>query len=206
LRRVPDLDESIGADVPAAEHDRLRAVHELLVRAGPPPELSPELESVPWPEEALEPLGLTRRAGARGPSKWLLAAGAAAAVSIGFALGQVTGGEANRFDVQRAVEMSGTRLDRDAAATLELGSRGPDGNLPMLLHVQNLLQLPPDGYYNLYLTRAGKPIALCGSFNVKRGVTVVRMNVPYELKKFDGWVVTRQQNDNHKPTEIVLKT
>src|SRR5207248_10881524 len=41
----PDFDELIGADVEGAERARLQRVHALLVQAGPPAELSPELEA-----------------------------------------------------------------------------------------------------------------------------------------------------------------
>ena len=51
MTRYPDFDDLIGGDVPAEERERLRRAHELLVEAGPPPELSPEMESVPWPDE-----------------------------------------------------------------------------------------------------------------------------------------------------------
>ena len=46
-----DLDELLG-DASPDERDRLRRVHELLVEAGPPPELSPELEVTPEPPSA----------------------------------------------------------------------------------------------------------------------------------------------------------
>ena len=43
----PEFEEIVGGDVEAAERARLARVHALLVQAGPPPELSPELESGP---------------------------------------------------------------------------------------------------------------------------------------------------------------
>jgi hypothetical protein len=43
----PEFEEIVGADVEAAERARLARVHSLLVQAGPPPELSPGLESGP---------------------------------------------------------------------------------------------------------------------------------------------------------------
>ena len=40
----PDFDELVGGDdLPGPERERLQRVHELLVAAGPPPELPPEL-------------------------------------------------------------------------------------------------------------------------------------------------------------------
>ena len=47
MNRKPTLDELIGADTTGAERQRLQHVHELLLEAGPPPELSPELEQGP---------------------------------------------------------------------------------------------------------------------------------------------------------------
>ena len=36
---APNFDDLIGEDVPAWERERLRRAHDLLVAAGPPPEL-----------------------------------------------------------------------------------------------------------------------------------------------------------------------
>ena len=57
--------------------------------------------------------------------------------------------------------------------------------------VQGLPKLTSGGYYELYLTRHGRIAATCGTFNVHGGRTVVRLNAPYRLDRFDGWVVTR---------------
>jgi len=207
--RPPEFDELIGEDVSPAERERLRRAHDLLLAAGPPPELSPELEAVQWPEEALAPLGLTRRAGGtRKRSPLLVAAALITVAAVAFLLGQATGGNSpNAIDAQRVVRMQGTSLDSNAAATLELGGPDLQGNWPMLLHVTGLQPLPRGGYYDLYLTRGGKPIALCGSFNVNRGEVTVRFTAAYALEHFDrdGWVVTRQIPPNHKPTDIVLR-
>ena len=207
--RPPDFDDLVGEDLPLEERERLRGAHDLLVAAGPPPELSPELEAVPWPEEALAPLGLTRRAGTRKRSPLLLAAALATVAAAAFLLGQATSNSSrNAIDAQRVVKLEGTALDRDALATLELGDRDGSGNWPMVLHVTGLRPLPEGGYYDLYLTRDGKPIALCGTFNVDhRGGAIVPLTAAYVLDRFDrnGWVVTRQIPPNHKPTQIVLK-
>jgi hypothetical protein len=201
----PEFDDLVGSDVPAEERERLRRAHELLVQAGPPPELSPGQETVPWPDDALSPLTLRRRAGRRRPL--VLAAGFATAVVLGFVLGQATSSNTTSISAERAVNLRGTQLDSDALATLELGSKDDDGNWPMLLRVTGLNELPEGGYYDLYLTHNGKPVALCGIFNVGRGETIVRLSAAYDLKHFDknGWVVTRQMPGQHKPTDVVLK-
>jgi hypothetical protein len=208
MRRVPDFDDLVGRDVPDEERERLRRAHELLVQAGPPPELSPELDAVPWPDEALGPVW----EGKRTPKPFfrrpiVLAAALATAVVGGFLLGQSTNSSSTSIDAQRVVKLHGTSLDRDALATLELGKADSDGNWPMVLHVTGLKRLAEGGYYDLYLTRGGQPLVLCGTFNVKRGEAVVRFTAAYDLERFDenGWVVTRQPPGHHDPTQIVLR-
>lgn len=192
--RPPAFDELIGSDVPTAERERLRGVHELLARADAPPELSPELERVPWPDEALKPLGLIRRPSER-HRPWLRVATAVAAIFvIGFFLGQAfTSSSSSSFDVAAVKKMHGTAAVPAATGSIDVGHMAPDGNWPMLVTVTNL---PPaqDGYYDLWLSKNGKPVALCGSFNTRAiGDTIVRLSAAYQFRpgRFDGWVVTR---------------
>lgn len=202
MTRGPDFDDLIGRDVPDEERARLLRAHRLLVDAGPPPELSPELDSVPWHEDFQMDLLEPKR---RRPL--LLAAALATAIGIGFLLGQSTGPSSSSASAVRVVKLAGTTLDSDARATLELGKADAGGNWPMLLHARGLQQLPEGGYYDLYLTKGGKPVVLCGTFNVKGGEVVVHFSAAYDFNHFDkdGWVVTRQLPGNHQPTEIVLK-
>jgi len=201
----PDFDDLVGSDVPAEERERLRRAHELLLQADPPPELEPGQQSVPWPDDALSPLGLRRRAGRRRPL--VLAAGFATAVALGFVLGQATNSDTTSISAERAVNLRGTKLDTNALATLELGRKDDNGNWLMVLRVTGLNELPEGGYYDLYLTHNGKPVALGGIFNVGRGETIVRLSAAYDLNHFDknGWIVTRQMPGQHKPTDVVLK-
>ena len=203
MRRVPDFDDLVGAEVPAEERDRLRRTHELLVQAGPPPELGPELESVPWPEESLQPLTRPRRT--TGRQRLLLVAAVVTAVVVGVFLGQATSSSSTSIDAQQSVGLKGTELASDASGTLKVGKRDDEGNYPMVLEVKNLPKLSGSGYYDLYLTRNGKPLVLCGTFNAD-GQTVVRMSAAYDLDHFDknGWVVTRQPTGHFKPDQIVL--
>jgi hypothetical protein len=208
---MPDFDDLVSAEeVPPVERDRLRGVHDLLVQAGPPPELSPQLEKVPWPDEALAPLGLRRREPER-RRKWLpLLAAAAVGALLGFFAGQTGGNDNSRsIDVLGTKHMHGTALARKAEAVIQVGTKGVDGNWPMVLTVTNLPSVPNGGYYDLWLSRKGKPIALCGTFNVKPGTqTVVRLSAAYSLKKFDGWVITRHvggQPDT-APRAVLLTT
>jgi hypothetical protein len=31
------------------------------------------------------------------------------------------------------------------------------------------------------------------------------MNAAYQLKRFDGWIITRQEPGQHEPTDVVLR-
>jgi hypothetical protein len=199
---VPDFDDLVGKELPDEERARLLRAHRLLLEAGPPPELSPDLDSVPWPEDSQAPLVKPRQ---RRPL--LLAAAIATAIGIGFVLGQSTSSSSSSSPAVRVVKLAGTKLDRDARASLELGKADASGNWPMLLRASGLQQLPEGGYYDLYLTKGGRPVVLCGTFNVKGSEIVVHFSAAYDLDHFDkdGWVITRQLPGNHEPTEVVLK-
>ena len=208
-QRPPNFDELVGNDVTGEERERLRQTHELLVQAGPPPELSPELEQVPWPEEALQPLGLFRAPRERRRPWVQIALAAAAVLVVGFLLGKALNQKSNSFTATHVVRMHGTKQVPRAFAAVALGRKSNDGNWPMLLTVTNL---PParGGYYNLWLSLHGKPVALCGTFNTHlNGDTSVRMSAAYDLTemKFDGWIVTRQTGGMpEKQTPTVLTT
>ena len=179
---------------------------DLLVRASPPPELSPGLDAVPWPDEALAPLGLRRRGRERRRS-WLgLAAGAAAIALVAFLIGQGTGSKPAQFEPVASKRMHGTVLEPRASATIEVGKRGPDGNWPMLVDLVNLPPAPDGGYYMLWLSRNGKPVAPCGSFNTRPNAeTVVRLSAAYSFKGVNGWIVTRELPGSH-PGQLVMTT
>ena len=57
--RPPDFDDLIGNDVEASERARLERVHQALIEAGPPPELSPRLSAPP--ADSVVPLRRRRR-------------------------------------------------------------------------------------------------------------------------------------------------
>ena len=185
---TPDFDDLIGRDVPPEERARLHRTHELLVQAGPPPELSPEQESVPWPDEALQPL--------------------ATAAVVGFLLGQINTSSPTSIHAERTVQLHGTALAQGALATLKLGKPDSAGNWPMVLEVSGLPKLAKGGYYDLYLTKGGVPLVSCGTINVN-GMTsaTVRLSAAYVLEAFDknGWVIVRKTPANHfRPTQVVL--
>jgi hypothetical protein len=181
----PDFHDLVGEDLPAEERERLRGVHDLLVAAGPPPELSPALERTPGVGGTVRVLPRRRR----GAVLLLAAAIAAAAFGGGFLAGAVTrGGTKSAVTV---IAMHGTRAAPNALASISLEDIDEAGNWPMRFTVQGLPKLPRGGYYELYLTRHGRIAATCGTFNVHGGRTTVRLNAPYRLRSFDGWVVTR---------------
>jgi hypothetical protein len=208
MSRTPDFDDLIGRDLPPAERERLKAVHELLVRAGPPPELSPEIELQPDVTHATS-LDRARGRGRRVYRRSLVLAAAALAVAAVFLAGYVTGNSGSSGPKAAGiVEMKGTSAAPNALASLLVEPRDPGGNWTMRFTVEGLPKLPKGGYYVLFLTRHGKPAAPCGGFlTTSKGATVVWMNAPYDFGRFDrgGWVVTKQLPGHFKhPGPVVM--
>ncbi len=183
----PDVRELVGDDGPPEELERLRRVHELLVQAGPPAELSPALARPPAPPQAT-----VVRLWRRRPATLLGVAAAAvlAAFVIGYAVG---GGGGGGFSAAFSVPMRGAGPTPHAEATVKVGHEDAAGNWPLQLVVRGLPQLPPGGWYELDLTRQGKVKESCGTFRVRsrKQETKVSMTVPYELRSYTGWAVTR---------------
>ena len=201
MNRFDDLVDREGLE--PAEESRLRRVHELLVQAGPPPDLPPGLERPPTAPAEAEivqfPLLPRRR-------RTIAAVAAIALVLLAFGGGYFVGHGKTKlttFPTKRAVPMHGA----GALAVLRLAPKDGAGNWPMQLEVNNLpTQKDPRAYYELWLTRNGKPVAPCGTFRVNARTTTVRLSVPYDFKRFDGWVVTRQAANVHTPGAVVLTT
>jgi hypothetical protein len=201
---MSDFDEMVDREGLAHDEEaRLRRVHDLLVQAGPPADLPPGLERPPTAPADAElvqfPL-LPRR-------RWALAAVAAIAlIVLAFGGGYLVGhskAKATSFATQRVVPMRGG----NALALLRVAAKDSAGNWPMQLELNNLpTQKDPRAYYELWLSRNGKPIAPCGSFRVNARTTTVRLSVPYDFKRFDGWVVTRQGVNDNAPGTVVLTT
>jgi hypothetical protein len=203
MTKTPDFEDLVGTELPPDERDRLRRAHDLLIQAGPPPELPPGLERAPRIEET--PRWFRQRRRNLGRRVVLLGAATLTAALVGFLIGHST--NPNAVSTERVVKLAGTNLRPQASGTLELGKNDGHGNWPMVLRVKGLQSLPSGGYYDLYLTKRGKPVVLCGTFNVGQGVTAIRLNAAYNLSHFDsnGWVVTRQLPGHHEPTDIVLQ-
>ena len=200
---VPDFDELVGREVPTAERERLRGVHDLLVQAGPPPELAPEIEA--GPTLAMTIATRKRERHVRGRVSLLLAA--AIAVAVVFLGGYVVGNRGAGGNAPATVmQLSGTKAAPGALASLRIGEEDAAGNWPMELSVTGLPKLPAHGYYVVYLVRGGKPWAPCGTFaaaGTQHG-TVVRLNAPYELRKGDTWKVYVWRPGAHEPGPAVL--
>jgi hypothetical protein len=195
-----DLIDADGLD--PEEEARLRHVHDLLVQAGPPPDLPPALEQAPDEQEAeivQFPL-LPRR-------RWAVAAVAAATLALlAFGGGYLTGHSKGRtsFDTSRVVPMHG---QGEELALLRVAKPDSAGNWPMQLEVTGLPeQSNRSTYYELWLTRNGKPVEQCGTFRVHSKTTRVRFTVPYSFEGIDGWVITKQTNGAAPPGPVVLST
>jgi hypothetical protein len=196
---TPDFRDLIGEDLPPDERERLERVHEMLITAGPPPELPPELAEAPDGGGAvreLEPTGLPRRR-----------VGAALALAAAIALIAFVGGylagynrTSNHFESVRTVALTNAQ----AQAVVRFGPRDANGNTPMQLKVEGLKKLPARDYYTLYMTKDGKPVVVCGSFNV-RGPrsTTLRFPVAYDPASFDGLEIARWDHTDHEAVPVV---
>jgi len=201
------FEELIGSEgLDPGEEERLRRVHDLLVQAGPPPDLSPELSLPPVPAEEADPpevAFLLRRR--RGLVAVLALAAALAAFGAGYAFGH-SKGRPIAFTSVRDVPMHGPS-DAAAHGVVEIAAADSVGNWPMQFEVSGLPEQPDRAaYYELWLTQGGKAVAPCGAFRVHGKTTRVRLTVPYSLKKFDGWVVTAQAGKHDGPGRVVLTT
>lgn len=201
---TPDFEELVGEDLDPEERARLLRAHELLVAAGPLPELPPSLaEPRPPGAEIISPFFNRRR-------NATIAVLAAALAAAAFGIGYLTGdrGNGGGFAARKTIVMRGTpAAPAGAIASIALGKRDDAGNWQMLVRVSNLAKLQGDAYYTLWLTRKGRAVVPCGSFVVGGGdsTTEVRFTVSYKLKNFDGWVVTKQTRGQHEPGRPLLK-
>jgi hypothetical protein len=196
----PNFEDLVGGDdLGAEERARLERVHELLVTAGPPPELPPRLVEPDLEQRSGSNVSYLprRRAG-------LMLGIAAALALVAFLGGFVAGKARHSFPTARDVPMHGTALAANATATIHLANADSDGNWPLEVVVHHLKPLPQGQYYEMFLTRHGKRAASCGTFRISSGARV-RLNAPYDLREYDGWVVTREGR-GAKQHPIVLTT
>ena len=180
-------------DLPPKERDRLRRMHELLLQVDAPAEVPASLR------EARPVIGSEAPAEQRARRPWrrlrpafvvVAAALAAAAFGAGYVLGD------RETESIAVIEMTGVGPARAATGSIELLPEDESGNWPMRVLVRGLE--PSAGrqdYYELWLTQNGKLAVPCGRFTLHEGLTTVTLSVPYRLRAYDGWVVTRRGSD-----------
>jgi hypothetical protein len=190
----PNFEELVGDDLTPEEEARLRRAHDLLLAAGPVPELPQGLEE-PSVEPKAEPSPdrLGQDAFQLLPKRRVGAALALAAAIALFAFigGYVAGFSRDGFAAQYSVPMHATGK-LAASAKIQVAKRDSRGNYPLRLEVGGLPKLKQGGYYEMFLTR-GKNVWTCGTFTAGgAGKVKVRLNAPYDLENGDGWIVTKQ--------------
>jgi hypothetical protein len=180
----PDFDELVGGEgLAPEERERLLRAHQLLVAAGPLPELPPHLATPAVPEAELLPFVPRRRRPAT------IAMLAAALTLAALVAGYVWGHGGSGFATDFTVGMRGTPAAPAAQAAILVGPKDEAGNWPMLVRVTRLPELPRGERYEVWLTRKGKPAAMCGTFLASGPETSAYLNAPFKLRKFDGWIV-----------------
>ena len=188
------FDDLVGDIEDPAERERLRRVHELLLSVEAPPELQAERAHAPVIQPQIVALPRRRR--------YALALIAAALVAALFGTGYVVGGRADDVKPVAVITMSGVGEGRGAAASIELLPQDESGNWPMNVRLRGLKPSKDrEDYYELWLTKDGRLADPCGRFTVHPGLTTVALSVPYGLRRYDGWVVTRRGSDR-----VLLRT
>ena len=179
----PDFRDLVGDDLEPGEEARLRRVHELLVAAGPPAELPPALAEPPGARRGgrVAEFPLPRR---RLGVALVLAASLAA---LFFGGGYWVGSAKHAFEAETTITMRGT--SPAAFASIRMAPADAAFNWPLQLRVRGLKDLPKGGYYELLLTKDGKPGLSCGTFRTHDGKTEIVLNAPYPLKNWNGWIV-----------------
>jgi hypothetical protein len=199
----PNFDELVGGDdLSPDEAARLQRVHDLLIEAGPPPELPPHLLQEPDPEGRRRDnvSGLPRRR-----TGMLLGIAAALALTA-FLGGFVYGTRHAPFDEAGSVQMHSRVPASQASAVIHVGKADSAGNWPLKVDVENLPELPKGQYYEMFLSRgADQRAASCGTFRVSGSQDDIRLNAPYRLNTFNGWIVTREDPGSAKHP-VVLST
>jgi hypothetical protein len=206
MSRSPDFEDLVGQEVGGTERERLLRTHELLLEAGPPPELPPHLASGPTVAMTLARRPRQRR------QRFALLAAAVVAGALVFLGGYATGNGRHTIigtiTPVRTLAMRGTTAAPAAEASLELLPL-QDGNWPMSLRVTGLPTLPKGSYYEVFLVHGKQPWESCGSFVVRgakaNAATTVTLNAPYRLHPGDSWVVTRQSGNMTSPGRPVLE-
>src|SRR5581483_6004511 len=93
-----------------------------------------------------------------------------------------------------------------ALASLRVGRADTGGNWPVSLRVSGLPRLTgAQSYYELFVSRNGKPGLPCGGFDVDAsGSTTVTFTVPYEIEDTTRWVLTAVGPADRWPGRVVM--
>ena len=128
---------------------------------------------------------------------------AAALALVAFGVGYLVGDEPAppAFAQDFAFVMQGSGASAESSASVVVGPIDEGGNWPMQMTVRDLAELPEGERYELRLTKGGELADSCGTFRVAGDKTVVFLNAPFKLRQYDGWVVTREGQE-----EILLRT
>jgi hypothetical protein len=204
MTRPPEFEDLV--DVEDVDAARLRRVHELLVAAGPPPELSPELAAGPTLAMTLGKTPAHARERRHMQRRTALLAAAIVVLLLAFLLGYISGNHTTSAQ-GTLLRLGGTAAAPKAQASLRVDAADAQGNLPMELAAVGLPKLSGKGYYEVFLVRSGKIVGPCGSFVVTRakaGVNV-KLTAPYAVRKGDGWIVTKQSWGDAQAGPVVLR-
>jgi len=185
---TPDLNPLLDSGRPR-DRERLRRAHDLLLQAGPLPELPPSLHEPP--RVGVRVLRPSRVSARRRTRAWPLIAPAAAAIVLAAGTGAYLSGQ-QTSSIPTTVVMRATVAAPGASAVLRVGARDRSGNLPITLRVRGLPLLPRGSFYEMYLTDDGLLVGSCGVFRTNGGPTVVELNAPYRLGEYSGWVIRRE--------------
>ena len=193
--RFDDLVEGLDS----AEQERLRRVHELLVDAGPSPELSLRLATLPAAATEAKTIRFPRARRRRFAGAIAVAAALAAAVfGGGYLVGTHHGGGGTTV---RVAAMSGS----NALASVRVGAPDAGGNWPIDFTVKGLAKDTGQySYYEVFVLRNGKPSYPCGGFRVVNGTTTKRFWVPYAVTGGTKWVVTEVDKTHAWPGRTVM--
>ena len=174
------FDVLVGEEPEGAERERLRTVHDLLVEAGPPPELTPHIAAGPTLNMTLGRVRTLAKSRRR-----VIVPAVAAAVLLALILGLSLGGGGEGLT---AIPLKGTAAEPNAAGTLALLA-ATKNTQPMVVNVHGL----EPGTYAVYLVHNGRSWEKCGTFKVTSlaGGRPATINSPYRARAGDTWVVTR---------------
>ena len=152
--RAPDFFDLVGDEGTPEELAQLRRAHDLLLAAGPPPELSPRLAEAPAAAHsrgrstcgAADGHGVPARSA---PSPLRPSGSATSSATAARAASTARG-------TPIAMHPPASAGPSTARASILIGDRDEVGNWPLLVRASGLKPLPKGQWYELYLTRKGK--------------------------------------------------